>query len=1165
MKRILGSLFVLLLAVLLLPGTANAAAIVDSGTCGESVTWTLDSEGTLTISGAGAMYDYPNNELPPYYAYNDRIQKIIIQDGVTVLGIYAFWQCRNVTEVRISESVISIEMGAFYACSSLSNVEIPGSVTNIRESAFNSCASLTSVEIPDGVTCIGSRTFYNCTSLSSVEIPDTVTSIDDYAFSGCISLRTVKIPSNVINIGKSAFSGCISLGCVEIPNNVINIGESAFRSCTSLRSVEIPDSVTQIGKYAFSGCTSLKGVVLSDNVGYIEEGTFEGCISLTDMDIPASVTIIGTGAFWNCASLVNVRIPDSVIKLGWNSFADCISLTSVIIPDSVTYIGGYSFQNCIRLSRVEISDGVTSIRDNTFYGCEELSSVEIPDGVTEIGESAFEKCTSLRSVEIPSSVTRMEALAFFDCEGLTEIRFQGDAPEITSSCFRNVTATVYYPDGNRTWTPENMYLCQGELVWTAGNPACTHSQTRIAHAKEPDCIKAGYTGDYVCADCGEEIIEGKSISAKGHIYERGKCTICGKDETVADIIDSGVCGDSLTWTLDEEGLLVISGTGSMWPYSISNIYYDYDDYNDDYDNVFSYEDYVIEKKTSPFYKRRDKICCVIVENGVTCIGVDAFNGCSSLVEVILCNNLTSIESGAFANCTSLSSIKIPNSVTSIVSDTFADCISLNKVEIPDSVTSVGSDAFKGCASMSSVEIPDSVTNIGSGTFADCISLNKVEIPDSVTSIGSDAFKGCTSLSSVEIPGSVTSIESWAFKGCISLGRVEIPDSVTSIGRDAFYECANLHSVDILSTEISIGRSAFSRCFTMKEIHFRGNAPAIPQNCFTYVMATAYYPANNPTWTEEVMQDYGGTITWVAEEPAPEEPDRAAGENRFETAAVAADQIKKNLGIEKFDTVVVASGMDFADALSGSYLAAVNNAPILLACQVEKYNNEVKDYILENLNQGGKIYILGGENAVPASFETGLDGFKVERLAGSNRFETNLLVLEKAGVGDKPILVSTGLNFADSLSASAAKLPILLVYGDKLLDSQRTFLEANQGKNICILGGTGAVSEKLETQLNTLGTVERLAGANRFETSVMIAEKFFQNPESAVLAYAWNFPDGLCGGPLAATMGAPLILTMEKYETQAASYIQGQSIKTGIILGGEKLIPNSSVNTIFAMK
>ncbi len=332
-----------------------------------------------------------------------------------------------------------------------------------------------------------------------------------------------------------------------------------------------------------------------------------------------------------------------------------------------------------------------------------------------------------------------------------------------------------------------------------------------------------------------------------------------------------------------------------------------------------------------------------------------------------------------------------------------------------------------------------------------------------------------------------------------------------------------------------------------------------------------------TYRFRVEKDQALTA-WFEEYKAPSKPDepeepveiglsRVAGGHRYETAFLAADRMKEQLGVEKFKTVVVASGTNFADALSGSYLAAEKNAPILLAYsaegeKVDWINEDVKAYIRDNLVEGGTVYILGGEAAVPASFENGLDSFNVKRLAGSNRFDTNLLILKEAGVLDKSILVCTGIDFADSLSASATGQPILMVYGDKLTADQAAFMKSVEGSPIYIIGGTGAVSEKMEKALSAYGKPERLAGKTRFQTSVMIAEEFFREPTAAVLAYAWEFPDGLCGGPLATAIDAPLLLVMEKYEGEAAAYLEAQGITDGIILGGEARIPETTVNKLF---
>ena len=240
-KRLLSFVLAVLMIASLLPATALAADIVDSGTCGaegdgSNLTWTLDREGVLTISGSGDMYDYGLSDAP-WYGIRSRVKSAVIADGVTSIGYKAFDDCTSLTSVTIPDSVTSIGYKAFDDCTSLTSVTIPDSVTSIGEFAFSGCTSLTSVTIPDSVTSIGGWAFYECTSLTSVTIPDSVTSI-----------------------GNGAFKGCTSLTSVTIPGSVTRIGVGAFASCTSLTSVTIPDSVTRIGKQAFDYCTSLTDV-----------------------------------------------------------------------------------------------------------------------------------------------------------------------------------------------------------------------------------------------------------------------------------------------------------------------------------------------------------------------------------------------------------------------------------------------------------------------------------------------------------------------------------------------------------------------------------------------------------------------------------------------------------------------------------------------------------------------------------------------------------------------------------------------------------------------------------------------------------------------------------------------------------------------------------------
>ena len=192
---------------------------------------------TLTISGTGNMKNWTfssSSSAPWYSSYRSKITSVTIEEGVTSIGNYAF-----------------------YNCSSLTSIVIPESVTSIGRYAFSDCYSLTSIVIPEGVTSIGSFAFCDCSSLTSVELPEGVTHIGDYAFSGCQSLTSVELPEGVSSIGGGAFSGCQSLTSVELPESVTSIGVSAFGLCSSLTSVVIPEGVSSIGYSAFEGCSSL--------------------------------------------------------------------------------------------------------------------------------------------------------------------------------------------------------------------------------------------------------------------------------------------------------------------------------------------------------------------------------------------------------------------------------------------------------------------------------------------------------------------------------------------------------------------------------------------------------------------------------------------------------------------------------------------------------------------------------------------------------------------------------------------------------------------------------------------------------------------------------------------------------------------------------------------
>ena len=289
--------------------------------------------------------------------------------------------------------------------------------------------------------------------------------------------------------------------------------------------------------------------------------------------------------------------------------------------------------------------------------------------------------------------------------------------------------------------------------------------------------------------------------------------------------------------------------------------------------------------------------------------------------------------------------------------------------------------------------------------------------------------------------------------------------------------------------------------------------------------------------------------------------RINGDTRYETSMKTADSLKKSLGVDKFNTVIVAYGDDYADALSGSYLAKKNNAPILLIDSA--HESALKNYIDENVEPGGTVYLLGGVGVVSQRFENSLSNFAVKRLGGIDRYETNLKILREAGLGDDKLLLCSAWSFADSLSASATGNPILLV-GNSLSKEQTEILKASDIKKYYIIGGEGVVNHEIQKSLRKYGKVERVSGLTRYETSVAVANEFFDyGADAGVLVYGENFPDGLSAGPLALSISAPLILVSNYDTVYASEYFSNMGIKRVAALGGPTLISDNSIDFILS--
>ena len=609
-KRIFSFVLAVLMIASLLPATALAADIVKSGTCGaegSNLTWTLDSEGVLTISGSGNMYDYYYNDddlsNAPWYRIRSRVKSAVIAEGVTSIGKRAFTYCESLTSVTIPDSVTSIGSYAFQGCRSLTSVTIPDGVTYIGDYAFHDCRSLTSVTIPDGVTSIGEYAFWGCESLTSVTIPDSVTSIGDSTFSNCTSLTSVTIPNSVTSISESAFYNCTSL------TDVYYAGSEAQWKAISISSTRNDDLLTANIHYNYVSHThSYKDVVTAPTC--TEKGYTTHTCSCGDSYVDTYTDALGhawdngkvtkeptetetgvkTFTCTRCGETKTEVIPATGVVASGTCGAEGngSNLAWTLDSEGVLTISGsgdmydYGFSGApwygsrSRVKSAVIAEGVTSIGSSAFDDCTSLTSVTIPDSVTSIGEYAFFYCTSLTSVTIPDSVTSIGYSAFYYCTSLTDVYYAGSEAQwkaISISSTGNdslLTANIHYNYGSHTHSYKDVVTAPTctEKGYTTHTCACGDSYVDtytnpLGHDLKDDaavaatCTTAGTTAGKHCTRCDYK--EGmETIAALGHDLKddaavAATCTTAGT-----------TAGKHCTRCDYKEGMETIAALGHAW-------------------------------------------------------------------------------------------------------------------------------------------------------------------------------------------------------------------------------------------------------------------------------------------------------------------------------------------------------------------------------------------------------------------------------------------------------------------------------------------------------------------------------------------------------------------------------------------------------------------------
>ena len=835
-----------------------------------NLTWKLYEDGTLNISGTGAMKDYNDDDNPSPVYQNSNVKKVVIEKGVTSIGNYAFSGCLG-----------------------LKSITIPDGITSIGDHAFDSCINLRSITLPDSITSIGMWAFYNCWNVSSIIIPDGVTSIEDFTFNSCISLTSITIPNSVTNIKSSAFHNCADLTSITIPDSVTSIGYAAFSNCDSLQTISLScgsalkksdfgdqadlvsytnqhlltkteakaKTCTEDGNKEYWTCEHCGKYFLSDDTNpetakAVEQSEFiiPASHKLTKVEAKdATCTEDGNKAYWTCEHCGKYFLSDDSNP----ETATAVELSETVIPalkhkNATTrgvvepngtkpgYSGdrycpdcdtvlekGYTYWNEGNLTWKLDADGTLTIsgtgtmkdydyNNNPSPANQKKGSVKkvvIKDGVTSIGNFAFYNCTSLTSITIPDSVTSIELAAFNNCNNLTSITIPDSVTSIGDSAFElcNKLSSI---------TLSNNITSIGNWAFHG----CHLTSITI-----PDSVTSiGAMAFYSCSN-----LQTISLSCKSSL----KKSDFGDKANLVSYTNQHL----LTKTAAKAATCSESGNKEYWTCEHCGKYFLSDDSNPETAKAVEQSETILPAiqhknaelrnsseptETSPGYSG-DLYCpdCdTVVEKGYTYWiednltwklyedGTLNISGTGAMKDYNSTDNL----SPAYMN-SSVKKVVIEEGVTNIGNWAFSECSSLTSITIPDSVTNIGAAAFDSCGSLTSITIPGSVTSIGTVAFYNCSGLTSITIPDSVTNIGAAAFDSCGSLTSIVIPNSVTSIESYAFSACSSLTSITIPDSVTSIGNNAFDSCSSLTSITIPDGVTSIESYAFYNCSGLTSI------------------------------------------------------------------------------------------------------------------------------------------------------------------------------------------------------------------------------------------------------------------------------------------------------------------------------------------------------------
>ena len=705
-----------------------AAAAVASGKCGDSASWKLDAEGTLTISGSGKTWDFIDedwNATAPWYdvSLRLRIKKVVVEKGITYVGTWAFYDCSEMTSVSLPTTLETMGASVFQDCTSLTSVTIPDGVTFISGDFFRGCTSLKSVTLPDSLRETGGCTFMYCTSLTSVRLPATLLSISWQMFKDCKSLTSLTIPRSVVNVKQDAFSGCTALKNVTYTGTTadwkaltIYSGNEALTraaiKCTGSTVLTAPTLTLSVNK---KGQPTLKWSAVSGAAGYQlwcgydgGDGTGPWYHWLTNLDK-------GTASFTDDRELEKGRTYTYKVR----------AVTSSGAVGSFSKEVTFTYNPAASLAAPTVTAGLDDqgYPALTWPAVPDAARYEVYRAASEDGN--FAQLAAVTSNSYTNSAVLTDGAAYYykvralDSDG--EAGPFSDVVSVTYTARPALVASGKCGD-SASWKLD----ADGVLTITGAGPMADYSQ----HASDNCAPWRTYANDI------KKVVVQKGVTAIGSY------AFASLERVTSVTLPEGVTSIGSS-AFENCGLMAYGGLGAVTlPEGLTTI------------GSSAFSGSYMDSLTLP--------------ESLRTIGGAAFEK-SPLKTLTIPGGVTSIGNGAFKS-SHLTSIQLPDGAQ-LGAMLFYQCYELTDVTLPADLTVIGNSMFENCTKLTHVTIPSGVTRIEREAFTMCGALEEIRLPEGVETIGVIAFSGCVAMTGAYLPRSLTTIESGAFSACRSLTDV----------------------------------------------------------------------------------------------------------------------------------------------------------------------------------------------------------------------------------------------------------------------------------------------------------------------------------------------------------------------------------------------------------